>query len=69
MERFFRLSLAQAHYIVVLWIGKVLIFMNLQRLIVAGGSDTNGDSLRTTEASPLVLGPLVANITQFCPKA
>ena len=35
--------------------------MNLQRLIVAGGSDTNGDDLRTTEASPLIQGPLVAN--------
>ena len=67
-ERFVRLPLATTHYIGVLWIGKVLLFMNFQRLIVTGGSDANGNDLRTTEASPLIQGPLVAHITQFCQK-
>ena len=48
-----------------LWIGKVLLFMNFQRLIVAGGSDTNGNDLRTTEASPLIQGPLDAHINYY----
>ena len=62
----FRISRQECNlYIIVLWIGEILYFMNLQRLIVAGGSDTNGDDLRTTEASPLIQPRLVAHINYY----